>query len=123
MRSIACVISWVSFPHWWTSLSGESKAAIIAAIVGPITVEILGIRMRSIQWFYIRAIEKLDFAREQIQKENTLNIRTRLGGPIDIVGSQNQSIPLDRLAKKANISLWRANRAVRWQVRRQRFGG
>lgn len=121
MHSIACVISWVSFPRWWTSLSGESKAAIIAAIVGPITVEILGIRMRLVRWFYIRTIEKLDAAREQIYVEMTSNIRTKLGGPIQPLG--NYPIPFDRLAKKAGIWPWRARCAIRWQARVQRFGG
>jgi hypothetical protein len=106
--------------NWWATLSGESKAAIIAAIVSPVVAAILGFRMRLIRWFYIRTVEKLDAAREQIRKESAQGIRTRLGGPI--ADLPEYSISLEKLAKKANISLWRARRATQWQIRLKRFG-
>jgi hypothetical protein len=108
------------FSHWWSSLSGESKAAIIAAIVSPIVAAILGVCMRLIRWFYIRTIEKLDAAREQIRKESTLAIRTRLGGPINELSEI--PISLETLAKKAGLSMWCVQRAMRWYLRLHKFG-
>jgi hypothetical protein len=105
---------------WWLSLSGESKAAIIAAIIGPITVGILGVPMILIRQLYIRVIEKLDAARDQIHTECALALRTRIGGPIS--DDPPDPISTERLAKKAKVPLWLVNRAIRWGVRAQRFG-
>jgi hypothetical protein len=109
-----------SLHQWWATLSGESKAAIIAAVVSPVVAAILGLCMGLVRWFYILAIEKMDTAREQIHKEQASMIRTRLGGPID--DATPSPISTQRLAKAANVPLWFANRAIRWGRRAQRFG-
>jgi hypothetical protein len=104
--------------QWWATLSGESKAAIIAAIVSPVVAAILVLCMGLIRWFYIRIIEKLDVARERIHKAYV--IRTRLGGPIS--DESPNPIPIERLAQTAKVPLWLANRATQWGRRAQRFG-
>jgi Na+/pantothenate symporter len=55
--------------RWWAALSGEAKAAIIAAIVSPVVSEILGVRTKMIRQFYMRALEKMEAARVQLREE------------------------------------------------------
>lgn len=112
-------MGWLYF--WWISLSGESKAAIIAAIVGPAAAILLGVPMRLVRWFYMVTLEKLKIAREQIQKDSGKAWRT--GGIIDVENTDAMfPIPLEAAAKKARISLWRARRATRWHERLREFG-
>jgi len=109
------------FNSWWLSLSGESKAAIIAAIVGPIMAVLLGLPMRLIRWFYIAAWEKLEAAREQIRAEAQKSVWGPGSAVIEVADFDNP-ISLEQAAKKAKISLWRARRATSWHRRAKEFG-
>jgi hypothetical protein len=100
---------------WWKGLSGESRAAIIAAIVGPVTVEILGIRGKMMRSFYINTIEKLETAEKQLQANHEL--RWRAGTNYD-----NSIFSLEQLAAKAKISMFRAKLAAKWNERVKKYG-
>lgn len=108
--------------QWRTSLSGEAKAAIIAAIVGPIVSEILGIRVRMIDNFYWRALEKMAKAKAELRKESErknpqiINVN-EAPNPYE----DDPFYPIEILAKKAGISLWRARRAIRWRDKQKFF--
>lgn len=110
--------------NWWIGLSSESKTAIIAAVVGaavgPIVSELLGVRVRLIRWFYIRALEQLDRARRELHAQIISGIRVRAGGSID--DSEIVSISIEKVAKKAGISLWRARKAEQWIERARKYG-
>jgi hypothetical protein len=79
-------------------------------------VEILGIRKKMIKSFYIRTIEKLETAEKQIQADHDLRWRagTAYGGSI---------FPLEQVAAKAKISMFRANLAAKWGSRIKKYGG
>jgi hypothetical protein len=101
---------------WWKGLSGESRAAIIAAVVGPVTAEILGIRRKMIKSFYIRTIEKLEKAEKQIWADKDKRWLTGENYGTSVY-------PLGQLAVKAKISMFRAKLAARWNERIQKYGG
>lgn len=104
--------------RWWSALSGESKAAIIAAIVGPITVSLLGIGPRMMRIFYIRTFEKLSAAREQLSK----NSKAKLPAGINDNANYDAFYSIEAVAKKAGVSLFWARRAIRWEDRIKKYG-
>ena len=100
---------------WWEGISGESRAAIIAAAVGPITAEILGVRKRMIRSFYINTLEKLETAEKRVRADHEK--RWESGE------SYGDSIfPLEQLADKAKISMFRARLATKWNERIKKYG-
>lgn len=109
-----------SLDRWWAALSGESKAAIIAAIIGPIAAEILGIRIRIIRWTYIRTLEKLDRAKERLDR--TLSDGLWPKGNIIPLEDSQFPFPFEMVAREAKVWLWLARRATRWQERAKKYG-
>jgi hypothetical protein len=109
----------VGLHDWWSGLSGESKAAIIAAIVGPIVAAILGIRVRMIRRVYIRILGKLDAAREELKKDPG---PWKQGGIITLDDGSSFPISVERAAKKAKVWLWLAKRATRWHEEGKKYG-
>jgi hypothetical protein len=104
--------------RWWASLSGESKAAIIAAIVGPCAVEILGLRAQMMRLFYIRTLERLADAKVQLHKEAQVKWHF-----LTIDNEDDDAFyPLERVAKKAGVWKWRARWAMRWKNRIKEYG-
>jgi hypothetical protein len=103
---------------WWKGLSGDARAAVIAAIVGPVTVEILGVREKMMRLFYIRTLERLEAAENQIRTDND----KRWPGIID-VDSNGSFFPLAQVATKAGIGLFRAKLAKKWNNRMKKYGG
>ena len=101
--------------RWWAALSEESRAAVIAAIVSPIVAELLGLRARMIRWFYMRTLDKLESARRRLDNEFERQ------HPL-IISDSGFAYSLDQLAKKAEISTWRAKAAVKWRNRVKEFG-
>ena len=101
---------------WWKGLSGESRAAIIAAIVGPVTVEILGIRSKMMRLFYINTLGRLETAEKQIRADHDKRW---------VTGENYESFlyPLGQLAEKAKISMFRAKLAAKWHERNRKYGG
>jgi len=109
--------------RWWASLSGESKAAIIAAIVGPCVVEILGLRAKMMRLFYIRALERLAVAAEQLRKEDNAKRKWKYSGIIDVSAMDDSALyPLRRVADRAGVWQWRARLATRWKNRIKEYG-
>jgi hypothetical protein len=102
------------FSQWWTILSGESKAAIIAAIVGPCAAELLGLRKKMIQSFYMRTLERLEDAKVKLRKEAKAKLPSSI---IDANGEDESFYPLEQVAKRAGIWMWVARRATRWKSR------
>ena len=103
--------------HWWESLSGESRAAIIAAliasVVGPTVTELFGWRARMIRWFHIRTLEKLAVADQELAFVRSLS---------EIIDISKFSHSIEELAKQAGIPVWRAKVAIRWRDRIKEFG-
>jgi hypothetical protein len=100
---------------WWASLSGEARAAIIAAIVGPIVSAFLGLSMR--RFIYIWVLERLD----DVQKQQ--NSKPRWGdGKIIDVDDGGTVYPMDFLARQAKIPLRLAKLAIKWKERRKKYG-
>jgi hypothetical protein len=108
-------LAWLQ--DWWSGLSGESKAAIIAAIVGPFVAAILGLRVRMIRWIYIRTLEKLDRAREEIKRESKASL-----GAIISVNEDKFPISVKEAAKKADVWVWLARQATQWHERTKKYG-
>lgn len=100
---------------WWEGLSGESRAAIIAAAVGPVVAEILGVRRKMVRSFYINTLEKLEAAETRLYSDHELRERagTRYGTSV---------FPMEQVAKKAKISMFRAKLATKWNERNQKYG-
>ena len=73
----------------------------------------------TIRWFYIRTLLKLEAARKQVRAEQ--EARWQLGG-ITEVAEGVFPIPLERVVRKAAISLWRAKRAIQWDESRKKYG-
>jgi hypothetical protein len=112
-------LSWLRC--WWHGLSGEAKAAIIAAVVSPIIAAVLGVRVRVVRWLYIRTLEKLDKAKEEIRQER----RASLGAIIPLDEDEDEdSFPIltEQVAEKANVRLWLAKKATRWHERTMKYG-
>jgi hypothetical protein len=90
------------------------KLLAIAASI----ISILGGVWLMIRWFYIRTLLKLESARKQIRSEQEARWRqAAMGEPSETV----VPVPLERIARKAGISLWRAKRAVQWDEIRKKY--
>jgi hypothetical protein len=81
-------------------------------------ISILGSVWLMIRWFYVRTLLRLDAARKQIRAEQETRWRQAATGepPETVV-----PIPLERVARKANIPLWRARRATQWDEIRRKY--
>src|ERR1700690_3279216 len=99
---------------WWISLSGESRAAIIAAVVSPTVAELFGLRVRMIEWFYMRTLEMLAEANRQLDGAFTRDVP-------GIINVSEFSHSTEELARQAGVWKWRARAAIKWEGRRKRF--
>jgi hypothetical protein len=100
------------FYYWWLALSGGSKAAIIAAIVGPTVVSLLGLPEKMLRSFHLRSLRRLRKAEAEIRAYYN---RPRGEGIINVSPDDSFPISLEQKAKKANMSLWRAKLAEKYQ--------
>jgi hypothetical protein len=114
------------FQKWWDTLSTDEKAGIIAAIVSaivsPFTANILDIRRRMIRQSYIRTLEKLDKAAQEIVDETHLAPSTRKGELIALSEDSSSLLYVEKVVKRAGVTLWWARMALRWKRRIDTFG-
>lgn len=110
------------FHAWWVTVPVWAKqivlAAAITAILGALAWFFTKAVPSMIRWFYIRTLLKLDAATKLIRAEQ--EGRWRRGGIVE-VDENVFPIPLERVVRKADISLWRAKRAIQWDELRKKY--
>jgi hypothetical protein len=105
--------------QWWAPLSEGWKIAVFSLATTTslsLLSEVFGARKKMICWLHIRTLERLENARKETLQEHQAKTATIFSWPND------PPIPIENLAERANIALWRARWATRWHERSKKYG-